>query len=83
MATDLGGGDDALLALAREFRRAISSHQATIRRAVDAYDHAAGDRVHPAAGFLQAVQRADSTYESSSRLALEGFRNRIEGGDWR
>jgi hypothetical protein len=82
MATDLTGGDDALLALAREFRHAISTHQETTKRAVNAYDHAAGDRRYPAARFLRAVQRADSAYESSSHEALEGFRNRTEEGGW-
>jgi hypothetical protein len=81
MATDLTGGGNALLALAREFRHAISIHQETTHRALNAYDNAAGDRVYPAAKFLRAVQQADSAYESSSHEALECFRERTEEGD--
>ena len=78
MATDLTGDSDALLALAREFRHAISARQAMVQKALYTYDHAAGHRFDHAAKFLQAVQRADCAYESSSEEALGCFRESIE-----
>jgi hypothetical protein len=81
MATELTGGSEAVLALARQLRHAISGRQEMIQRALDAYDHAVDDRLDRAANFLRAVQRADSAYESSSQEALECFHERIEGGE--
>jgi hypothetical protein len=82
MATEITGGE-AVLALAREFRHAISDRQEMMQKALCAYDDAVGDRFDHAAKFLRATQRADSVYESSSQVALERFHARIEESDRR
>jgi len=78
MGTELTEGREAMLALARQLRRAVSARQAMMQTALYAYDHAAGDRCDQATRFLRVVQRADSGYESSLQVALDCFRERIE-----
>jgi hypothetical protein len=78
MATEPTRGSEALLAFARELRRAISVRRETMQKGLDVYDHATGDRLDQAAKFLRSVQLADSAYESSVQDALECFREEIE-----
>jgi hypothetical protein len=78
MATEHTGPSEAILALARHLRLAISARQAMMQEALHAYDHAAGDRLDQATTFLRSVQRADLAYESSSQGALECFRESFE-----
>jgi len=81
MATDLTDGRAAMLAFARELRRAISAREEMMEEALYAYDQAAGDRLDHATAFFRVVQRADSAYESSLQGALGSFRERIDEGD--
>jgi uncharacterized Ntn-hydrolase superfamily protein len=78
MATELTAGSEAVLALAREFRHAVSTRQEVLQNALHAYDRAAGNRCDQAANFLRIVQRADRAYESSSQEALKCFRERLD-----
>jgi hypothetical protein len=78
MATEHTGGSEAVLALARELRRAIADRQALMQGALHAYDHASGDRYEHATKFIRVIERADTAYESSLQEALERFRERIE-----
>jgi hypothetical protein len=83
MATKHTDCSEAILALARELRHAISAREEMMQKALSAYDHAASDRFDQAAQFLRVLQQADSGYESSLQGALECFRERIEEGDGR
>jgi hypothetical protein len=69
---------EAILALARELRHAVSTRQETMQNALVAYNHAGGHRLDYAASFLQAIQRADAAYEERSSEALRAYRERIE-----
>ncbi len=69
---------EAILALARGLRHAVGIRQETMQEALRAYNHAGGDRLDYAATFLKVTQRADSTYEESSREALQAYRERME-----
>jgi uncharacterized Ntn-hydrolase superfamily protein len=71
-------GREAILALARELRHAVGTRQESMEQALHAYNHAGGDRLDYAAAFLQAMQRADATYEERSRGALQTYRERFE-----
>ena len=66
------------MALARELRHAVAARQDAMGHALHAYNHVGGDRLDYAAAFLKAAQRADSSYEESSRGALEAYRERIQ-----
>jgi hypothetical protein len=74
----LGPKDEAILALARELRHAVATRQETMEQALQAYNHAGGDRLDYAAAFLKTMQRADAAYEESSCEALETYRERFE-----
>lgn len=69
---------EAVLALARELRHAVAARHEAMGHALHAYNHVGGHRLDYAAAFLKAAQRADSTYEASSRGALEAYRERIQ-----
>jgi hypothetical protein len=73
-----GRSGEAILALARELRHAVGAREETMENAMHAYNHAGGHRLDFAADFLKATQRADSTYEESTREALQAYRERIE-----
>jgi hypothetical protein len=81
MATDLVDGRAAVLAFTRELRRAISTREEMMHKALHAYDHAVGDRLDHATAFFRAVQQADSEYESSVQCALGSFHERIDESD--
>jgi hypothetical protein len=69
---------EAILALARELRHAVSNRQETMQGALVAYNHAGGHRLDYAASFLQTMQRADAAYEERSREALRAYRESVE-----
>ena len=73
-----GRSGEAVLALARELRHAVSARQDATGDALHAYNHVGGQRLDYAAAFLKATQRADSAYEESSREALQSYRERIQ-----
>jgi hypothetical protein len=73
-----GGG--AILALARDLRHAVAARQETMQQALDAYNHAVGERLDYAGEFLKALQRSDAAYEESSQQALRAYRERVEPG---
>jgi hypothetical protein len=73
-----GHNGEAVLALARELRHAVSERQAAMAHALHAYNHAGGHRLDYAAAFLKAVQRAESAYEEISREALKTYREAIQ-----
>jgi hypothetical protein len=81
MATDLTDGRPAVLAFTRELRRAISSREEMMQKALHAYDNAVGDRLGHATTFFRVVQQADIAYESSLQVALGCFRERIDESD--
>jgi hypothetical protein len=83
MTTEHPGGSQALLALARDFRHAISVRDETVEQKLYAYDRAGGERLDHAAKFLRDLQGADSAYEHSSRDALERYRETIEDSEGR
>jgi hypothetical protein len=83
MATEQTWAAEPVLALARAFRRAISTRRETIQQALDEYDQCAGERVGKATRFLRIVQQADCEYESSSQESLGSFRDAIEGREGR
>jgi hypothetical protein len=74
----LGRKGEAILALARELRHAVSTRQETMEQALYAYNHAGGHRLDYAGAFLKTMQRADAAYEESSREALETYRESFE-----
>jgi hypothetical protein len=76
--TSGGRTGEAILALARELRHAVSTRQETMQGALIAYNHAGGHRLDYAASFLQTIQRADAAYEERSSEALRAYRERIE-----
>jgi len=73
-----GRSGEAILALARELRHAVGARQETMQAALDAYNHAGGNRLDYAADFLKTMQGADAAYEERSGAALEAYRERIE-----
>jgi hypothetical protein len=75
--TSVGSGQ-AILALARELRRAVGARQDAMEHAMHAYNHAGGQRLDFAADFLKAAQRADSAYEESTREALQAYREALQ-----
>jgi hypothetical protein len=68
---------DAIIALARDLRRAVVTREETMHEALDRYNLGATARLDYAAEFIKVVQKADTVYEETTREALSKYRERL------
>jgi hypothetical protein len=79
MSTKSGTSEDGVLKLARELRHGYDVGVKHMQDAMEAYDHAVGDRRQAAVEFLRSFITAKANFDSAETKALGRYRAWFEG----